>query len=166
MWFSGGCLSSQRGKEKREVGKRDGGNHPEAEKQDTENQHTDRQGWRKRGIADILPVGYKSPSTPGGVSEFLSAPRRYYLGEGDYMSDNIIEFPNSRMITDEDALDPNEMLQNICEDVEMIEALVVGWTKEGKLFMGTSHGKAPDMVFLLELAKSVLLNKCVGDDDV
>ncbi len=70
------------------------------------------------------------------------------------------------MITDEDALDPNEMLQSICEDVEMIEALVVGWTKEGKLFMGTSHGKAPDMVFLLELAKSVLLNRCVGDEDV
>ncbi len=82
------------------------------------------------------------------------------------MSDNIIEFPNSRMITDEEALDPNEMLQNICEDVEMVEVLVIGWTKEGRLFMGTSHGKAPDMVFLLELAKSVLLNRCVGDEDV
>ena len=82
------------------------------------------------------------------------------------MSDNIIEFPNRRMITDDEALDPNEMLQNICEDVEMVEALVIGWTKEGRLFMGTSHGKAPDMVFLLELAKSVLLNRCVGDEDV
>ena len=35
---------------------------------------------------------------------------------------------------------------------------------EGNLFMATSHGKAPDMVFLLELAKSVLMNRCVGED--
>ena len=48
----------------------------------------------------------------------------------------------------------------------MMEALVVGWTKQGRLFVGTSHSKAPDMVFLLELAKSVLLSRCLGEDDV
>ena len=29
--------------------------------------------------------------------------------------------------------------------------------------MATSHGKAPEMVFLLELAKSVLMNRCVHE---
>jgi hypothetical protein len=42
--------------------------------------------------------------------------------------------------------------------------LVVGWTDTGNLFMATSHGRAPDMVFLLELAKSVLMNRCVNDE--
>ena len=82
------------------------------------------------------------------------------------MSDNIIQFPNSSMPTDDDPLEPNEMLNNICEEIDMMEALVVGWTKQGRLFVGTSHGKAPDMVFLLELAKSVLLTRCLGEEDV
>ena len=55
------------------------------------------------------------------------------------------------------------MLGVLREEVSMTEALVVGWTDEGNLFMATSHGKGPDMVFLLELAKSVLINRCVSD---
>lgn len=76
---------------------------------------------------------------------------------------NIIKFPGTDTITDQD-LDPNEMLSAIIEEVEMTEAMVIGWTKDGNLFLGTSHGKAPDMVFLLELAKTVLMNRCVNDE--
>jgi len=76
---------------------------------------------------------------------------------------NIIKFPGTDTITQED-LEPNEMLSAIIEEVEMTEAMVIGWTKDGNLFLGTSHGKAPDMVFLLELAKSVLLSRCVSDE--
>ena len=61
-------------------------------------------------------------------------------------------------------LDPKEMLGVLREEVTMTEAMVIGWTDEGNLFMATSHGKAADMVFLLELAKSVLLNRCVSDE--
>lgn len=80
------------------------------------------------------------------------------------MASNIIEFPRGSGLDDDTELDPNEMLGILKEEVSMTEAIVVGWTEEGNLFMATSHGKAPDMVFLLELAKSVLMNRCVGED--
>ena len=76
---------------------------------------------------------------------------------------NIIQFPGRDKIEQED-LDPNDMLSAIIQEVEMTEAMVIGWTKEGNLFLGTSHGKAPDMVFLMDLAKTVLLNRCVDND--
>jgi len=79
------------------------------------------------------------------------------------LSDNIIQFPRGIGLDEEAELDPKEMLGVLQEEVTMTEAIVVGWTEEGNLFMATSHGKAPDMVFLLELAKSVLMNRCVSD---
>ena len=79
------------------------------------------------------------------------------------MTGNIIQFPGSEPLEDAE-LDPKEMMGVIQEEVSMTEAMVVGWTDEGNLFMATSHGKAPDMVFLLELAKSVLLKRCVDDE--
>lgn len=77
---------------------------------------------------------------------------------------NIIKFPGSDSIHDEEDLDPKEMLGVLQEEVTMTEAMVIGWTEDGNLFMATSHGKAPDMVFLLELAKSVLMRRCVADE--
>jgi len=81
------------------------------------------------------------------------------------MSSNVIQFPRGKGLDDDLDLDPNEMLSHLKDEVTMTEAIVVGWTDEGNLFMATSHGKAPDMVFLLELAKSVLMNRCVSDED-
>lgn len=80
------------------------------------------------------------------------------------MSDNIIQFPHGRNLDEDAELDPKEMLGTLQEEVTMSEAIVIGWTDTGNLFMATSHGRAPDMVFLLELAKSVLMNRCVNDD--
>ena len=80
------------------------------------------------------------------------------------MTDNIIQFPRGVGLDEDAELDPKEMLGVVQEEITMTEAIVVGWTEEGNLFMATSHGKAPDMVFLLELAKSVLMNRCVSDD--
>lgn len=77
------------------------------------------------------------------------------------MSDNIVQFPRGNALVEDVELDPKEMLGVLQEEVEMTEAMVVGWTNEGNLFMATSHGNAAEMVFLLELAKSVLLNRCV-----
>ena len=65
---------------------------------------------------------------------------------------------------EEEDLDPKEMLQVLAEEVELNEALVVGWTKDENLFVATSHGKAADMLFVMELAKTVLLNRCLPDD--
>lgn len=79
------------------------------------------------------------------------------------MSGNIIQFPGSDPLEDAE-LDPKEMMGVLQEEVSMTEAMVIGWTDEGNLFMATSHGKAPDMVFLLELAKSVLMRRCVDDE--
>jgi len=80
------------------------------------------------------------------------------------MSDNIIQFPSTKPLDEESELNPNDMMSTIQEEVSMTEAMVVGWTDEGNLFMATSHGRAPEMVFLLELAKSVLLNRCVSEE--
>lgn len=79
------------------------------------------------------------------------------------MTDNIIEFPHTSVLNDDTELDPKEMLEVLKDEVTMTEAIVIGWTDEGNLFVATSHGKAPEMVFLLELAKSVLLNRCVHE---
>lgn len=81
------------------------------------------------------------------------------------MASNVIQFPRGKGLDDESELDPSEMLGLLKDEVSMTEAIVVGWTDEGNLFMATSHGKAPEMVFLLELAKSVLMNRCVSDED-
>ena len=80
------------------------------------------------------------------------------------MSGNIIQFPSTKPLDEESELNPNDMMSTIQEEVSMTEAMVVGWTDEGNLFMATSHGRAPEMVFLLELAKSVLLNRCVSEE--
>ena len=79
------------------------------------------------------------------------------------MTDNIIEFPHTSVLNEEAELDPREMLEVLRDEVTMTEAMVIGWTEDGNLFMATSHGKASEMVFLLELAKSVLMNRCVHD---
>jgi hypothetical protein len=79
------------------------------------------------------------------------------------MAGNIIQFPGSNPLEDAE-LDPKEMMGVLQEEVSMTEAMVIGWTEEGNLFMATSHGKAPEMVFLLELAKSVLMRRCVEED--
>jgi len=79
------------------------------------------------------------------------------------MTDNIIQFPHTSVLNDDAELDPKEMLEVLKDEVTMTEAIVIGWTDEGNLFVATSHGKAPEMVFLLELAKSVLLNRCVHE---
>ena len=79
------------------------------------------------------------------------------------MTDNIIQFPHTSVLNEEAELDPREMLEVLKDEVTMTEAMVIGWTEDGNLFMATSHGKAPEMVFLLELAKSVLMNRCVHE---
>ena len=79
------------------------------------------------------------------------------------MASNIIQFPGTDPLEDAE-LDPKEMMGVLQEEVSMTEAMVIGWTEEGNLFMATSHGKAPEMVFLLELAKSVLMRRCVEED--
>ena len=53
---------------------------------------------------------------------------------------NIIQFPGNPSIHEDPDLDPKEMLGVLREEVSMTEALVVGWTDEGNLFMATSHG--------------------------
>jgi hypothetical protein len=83
---------------------------------------------------------------------------------GEDMSNNIIKFPSKEDLDKDFEINPSEMLSGIVEDVPMKEALVVGWTEEEKLFIGTSHGKTADMLFLMELAKSVLMSRCVGEE--
>ena len=42
------------------------------------------------------------------------------------------------------------------------EVLVIGWDKDGKLFLAASHGDLGDHLILLERAKAVLLEQVNG----
>lgn len=77
---------------------------------------------------------------------------------------NVVRFPGTKTLDDgqevtHGVLDPDEMLTAITEEVDLKEAVVLGWTQDEELFIATSHPSTPEVVFLLELAKAMFLNK-------
>ena len=78
---------------------------------------------------------------------------------------NIIKFPKRRLLNENEVIVPKEMLENIKEDISMDEVVVVGWTEDKKLFISSSHGKTADILFLLDLARAMLLNRSVGNEE-
>ena len=90
--------------------------------------------------------------------------------EGDIMSDdeNIVRFPGAKR-PDSSASDkefdgvipPKEMLSAISSEVNMSEAVVIGWTDDDDLFIATSHPTTSEVIWLLELAKAMFVNKSI-----
>jgi hypothetical protein len=53
------------------------------------------------------------------------------------------------------------MLKAIAEESVLDSAVVLGWTKENNLFVATSGESGPEIIFLMEIAKSVIVNRCL-----
>jgi hypothetical protein len=78
------------------------------------------------------------------------------------MSDKIINFPGVNYKNDEAGdIDPDEMLKAIAEESVLDTAVVLGWTRENNLFVATSGESGPEIIFLMEIAKSVIVNRCL-----
>jgi len=66
------------------------------------------------------------------------------------MSDNVIQFPNADIAYGH--IEPNMVLESAMgKDLDSV--LIIGWTKDGGLFMASSEGSLAENVTLLELAK-------------
>jgi len=70
--------------------------------------------------------------------------------------------PESNDELTHEAIDPKEMLKAISEEIGMSEVIVLGWTDDEELFMATSHPSSPEIVWLLELSKSMFVNKSIN----
>lgn len=66
------------------------------------------------------------------------------------MSNNVRE---GKFVTRE-VVAPEKVLGNA---TDLKDVMVIGHKTDGKFYIASSHGYAPDMLFLLELAKSAVL---------
>jgi len=66
------------------------------------------------------------------------------------MSDNVINFPNADIAYGH--IEPTTVLQSAIER-ELDTVLVLGWAKDGGLYMASSEGSLAENITMLELAK-------------
>tara|TARA_E500000318_G_C3537608_1_gene203312 strand:+ start:590 stop:835 length:246 start_codon:yes stop_codon:yes gene_type:complete len=77
--------------------------------------------------------------------------------------DKIISFPGTKKLDDVelDRIDPKEMLTAIIEEVDLEDVYLIGWTKEGNMYIATSDTDVKKFIFNIELAKTAYLNECL-----
>lgn len=75
--------------------------------------------------------------------------------------DNIIRFPTEGVVTYDDI--PSETILTAALDVKFDQAMVLGWTEEGTLYMAATTGHNPNNMALLDVAKAELLSFYLGD---
>ena len=80
------------------------------------------------------------------------------------LSDKIINFPGVDKELESHGLKPQEMLKEISEEDLLESAIVLGWTKDNNLFVATSGESGPEIMFLLEISKSVIISRCLSPD--
>jgi hypothetical protein len=80
----------------------------------------------------------------------------YLVGslEEEVMSDNVINWPGETILPV-----PVERVLSSAIDKDLSEVMVIGWTKEGKLYLAVSGSGLGDCLILLERAKSALLDQ-------
>lgn len=81
--------------------------------------------------------------------------------------DNVIEFPNGSVKIEmtEDEVAPSAVLNSAAEIADEFEqVLVLGWRKNGLLYVASSEGYMPDNLALLECVKSEYLLLMMGRD--
>jgi len=71
---------------------------------------------------------------------------------------NVIKFPE-RPVMDSTS-DASEMFKDISEQDNLSQAVVLGWTKDGQLFVASNMSEGPSMRWLLDVAQVFL------DEDV
>lgn len=84
------------------------------------------------------------------------------------MSDqeNVIRFPKGGLEITHDIIPPAVILTAALDKVETFETLfLVGWKKDGGLFMASTDAYIPDIISTLEIAKMEHIQMMVGDRD-
>jgi hypothetical protein len=80
--------------------------------------------------------------------------------------DNVIRFPNADPDITYGTIPPERVLSAALEDAETFESvMLLGWKKDGGLFIGSTDGYVPDNLALLEIVKQEYLRMMVGDYD-
>ena len=82
-----------------------------------------------------------------------------------HLTDKIIKFPGVDKEFESHGLNPQEILKEISEENFLESAVVLGWTKDNNLFVATSGESGPEIMFLLEVSKSVLISRCLSPDN-
>ena len=71
---------------------------------------------------------------------------------------NVIKFPEHPAM--DSTSDASEMFEDIAEQDNLSQAVVLGWTKDGQLFVASNMTEGPSMRWLLDVAQVFL------DEDV
>ena len=71
---------------------------------------------------------------------------------------NVIKFPEQPAM--DCTSDASEMFEDIAEQDNLSQAVVLGWTKDGQLFVASNMTEGPSMRWLLDVAQVFL------DEDV
>jgi len=71
---------------------------------------------------------------------------------------NVIKFPEKPAM--DCTSDASEMFEDIAEQDNLSQAVVLGWTKDGQLFVASNMSEGPSMRWLLDVAQVFL------DEDV
>lgn len=80
--------------------------------------------------------------------------------------DNVIRFPKGGPDVTYETIPPAVILTAALEQAESFDTLMlVGWRKNGGLFMASTEAYIPDIVSTLEIAKMEHIRMMVGDDD-
>jgi hypothetical protein len=81
-------------------------------------------------------------------------------------NDNVIRFPKGGPDITHENIPPEVILTAALDNVAMLETLfLVGWKKDGNLFMASTDAYIPDIISTLEIAKMEHIRMMVGEDD-
>jgi hypothetical protein len=80
--------------------------------------------------------------------------------------DNVIRFPKGGPDITFERIPPEVILTAALEEAQMFDTLfLVGWKKNGGLFMASTEAYIPDIISTLEIAKMEHIRMMVNEDD-
>ena len=81
-------------------------------------------------------------------------------------NDNVIRFPKGGPDITFEKIPPEVILTAALDDAQAFDTLfLVGWRKNGGLFMASTEAYIPDIISTLEIAKMEHVRMMVGEDD-
>jgi len=78
--------------------------------------------------------------------------------------DNVIRFPAGGPDLTFGKIEPKKVLGAAFEDAEEFDsAMIIGWKKDGSLFVASTEGYLPDNITLLEVVKAEYIQMAMGE---
>lgn len=74
--------------------------------------------------------------------------------------DNVVKFPGETLHD----LDARDVLEGVLEDAELDRVVILGWGKNGELWMSSSMAKPSEILLLLEVSKKILLEAMLSGE--